>query len=232
MSPQLAVEAWGLTKTFDGKPPGENRSWVEAAAEGIRHVVRPPERKTVVDAVSLSVARGELFGVVGSNGAGKTTLLKLLSCLLYPDGGGGVVNGYDLLRERTSVRRSVVIARAGGWMGMLWQLTGRENLLFRARLCGLAGREAARRADYVLDRLEIAHKAHEHSWSWSAGESQKFNLAMTFIARTPLVILDEPTAHLDPRVSRLVREFVKEELHGRNGQTVLMGTHSSAASTA
>jgi ABC-2 type transport system ATP-binding protein len=179
----------------------------------------------VVDRASLSIERGEFFGIIGSNGAGKTTFLKLLSCLLYPDGGGGSVNGYDLLKERTDVRRSVVLAKAGGWLGMLWQLTGRENLLFRARMCGLSSTEAEKRADYVLEKLEIAHKAHEYSWNWSAGESQKFSLAMTFIARTPLVIMDEPTSHLDPRTSRLVRQFVKDELNRRNGQTVIMSTH-------
>jgi ABC-2 type transport system ATP-binding protein len=77
----------------------------------------------------------------------------------------------------------------------------------------------------VLERLEIAHKADEYSWNWSAGERQKFGLAMTFITRTPLVLLDEPTSHLDPRTARLIREFVKEDLNRRNGQTVLMSTH-------
>lgn len=225
MSTALAVETWDLTKTFKGNPPGGGRSWADVMVEGVKHLFHPPKKKTVIDRVNLSVQRGEFFGLLGPNGAGKTTLLKLLSCLLYPDGGGGTVNGYDILRERTAVRRSVVIAKAGGYLGTLWQLTGHENLLFRARMCGISGREAEKRADYVLDRLEIAHKAREHSWNWSAGERQKFNLAMTFIARTPVVMLDEPTSHLDPYISRLVREFVKEDLNKRNGQTVIMSTH-------
>ena len=191
----------------------------------MKHLFRPPKQKTVVDHVSLSVRSGEFFGIIGSNGAGKTTFLKMLSCLLCPDAGGGRVNGHDLVRQRSDVRRSVALAPAGGFLGMLWQLSGRENLLFRARLCGIPAAEAERRADYVLGRLEVAYKAHEHSWNWSAGERQKFALAMTFMARTPLVMLDEPTSHLDPRVSRLVREFVKGELNQRNGQTVMMSTH-------
>jgi ABC-2 type transport system ATP-binding protein len=221
--PSLAVHTWALTKTFRGHPPREDHAWTDALIEGVGRLFRPPERKTVVDRVDLAVEAGEFFGVIGSNGAGKTTLLKLLSGLLYPDAGGGAVNGYDLRRERSSVRRSVVIARSG--LTALWQLNGRENLLFRARMCGLSGPEAAERADYVLERLELTHKAYDYSWNWSAGEFQKFSLALTFIARTPLVLLDEPTSHLDPRTARLIRDFVTEELNRQNGQTILMSTH-------
>ena len=221
----LAVETWDLTKTFKGQRPNDGRNWTDAIADGVKALFRRPEKKTVVDRVGIEVERGEFFGIIGSNGAGKTTLLKMLSCLLYPDAGGGRVNGYDLRRQRMDVRRSVVLAKAGGWLSTLWQIDGRENLLFRARMCGLSRSEAEERADYVLERLELADKAHDYSWNWSAGEYQKFSLAMTFMARTPLVILDEPTSHLDPRTARLIRDFVKEELNRGNGQTVVMSTH-------
>ncbi len=225
MPTALAVETHELTKRFRGKPADEQRSWADALVELAKRALHPPETRTVVDRVSLSVRRGEFFGIIGSNGAGKTTLLKMLACLLYPDAGRGTVNGHDILRQRNDVRRSVVIAKAGGWMSTLWQLSGWENLLFRARMCGLSRTEALERARYVVERLEIGDKASEHSWSWSAGEAQKFSLAMTFIARTPVVMLDEPTSHLDPHVSRLVREFVREDLNRQNGQTVIMSTH-------
>ncbi len=219
------VETWDLSKTFRSRPHDEWRTWVEAAIDAVKDCVAPPFEKTVVDGVTLTIERGEFFGIVGSNGAGKTTLLKLLSCLLFPDRGDGRVNGYDLRRQPTAVRASVGIAPAGGFLGILWQLTAWENLLFRARLAGLSAVDARARARYVLDRLEVADKAHEYSWNWSAGERQKFSLAMTFVVRTPLVLLDEPTSHLDPRVSRLIRDFVKNELNRQNGQTILMSTH-------
>lgn len=221
-----AVETWDLTKSFKDDTPIGSQDWTDAMGKGVKHLFHPmKKRKTVIDSVNLSIKRGELFGLLGPNGAGKTTFLKLLSCLLYPDGGGGVVNGYDLRRERSAVRNSVAIAKAGGYLGTLWQLTGMENLLFRARMCGISGKEASERVNHVLDRLQIAHKAREHSWNWSAGERQRFNLAMTFIAQTPVVILDEPTSHLDPHISRIVREFVKEDLSRRDGRTVIMSTH-------
>jgi ABC-type multidrug transport system ATPase subunit len=220
-----AVVTEDLTKTYRGDAPDDNRSWGDALVDLAKRAWRQPEKKTVVDRVSLEVRQGELFGIVGSNGAGKTTFLKLLSCLVYPNHGSATVNGYDLVRQRSAVRRSVVIAKAGGWMSTLWQLSGRENLLFRARMCGLPAAEARRRTRYVLQRLELEHQADEHSWSWSAGELQRFSLGLCFIARTPVVMLDEPTSHLDPHVARLIREFVREDLIRDGGQTVLMSTH-------
>ena len=225
MSAEPIVEAWGLTKRFRGDPVDEQRFWAEAVYQEVKNQLRPPPTRTVVDGISLSVRRGEFFGIIGSNGAGKTTFLKMLTCLLYPDAGGGRVNGHDLLRDRSGVRRSVAIAGAGGFLGMLWQLDARQNLLFRGQLLGLPRGEAERRADHVLERLGVADRAHEHSMSWSAGERQKFNLAMAFIARSPVVMLDEPTSHLDPRVAREVREFARQELNREHGQTVVMSTH-------
>ncbi len=220
-SSRLAVETRDLCKDF--KDSKRNVNLVGA----VRGLLHPPKKRRVVDHVSLSIAQGEFFGIVGPNGAGKTTFLKLLCCMIYPDGGGGSVNNHDLLRERVSVRRSVVISPAQAWngVGLLWQLTGRENLMFRARMSGVPKSEASRRTDYVLERLGMTEKARTQSWGWSAGELHKMTLAMTFIARTPIVILDEPTSHLDPRVSRQIREFAKEELGRRNGQTVLFSTH-------
>lgn len=219
------VETDDLTKVYRGEPPPESRSWPDAIVDLAKRAWKRPDERAVVDGVSLEVRQGELFGIVGSNGAGKTTFLKLLSCLVYPDRGGATVNGNDLERQRSDARRSVVIAKAGGWMSCLWQLNGRENLLFRARMCGLSDREANRRADHILERLELTHKAHEYSWSWSAGELQRFSLGLCFVARTPLVMLDEPTSHLDPHVARLIREFIREDLSRAHGQTVIMSTH-------
>lgn len=219
-----AIETDDLTKIYRGEP-SDTKSWGDAIVDLAKRAIKRPEAKRVVDGVSLQVKEGELFGIVGSNGAGKTTFLKLLSCLVRADSGTAAVNGFDLRRQHNDVRRSVVIAKAGGWMSCLFQLTGRENLLFRARLCGLSRKEAEQRANFVLERLELTAKAHQYSWNWSAGEMQRFSLGLCFIARTPVVMLDEPTSHLDPHVARLIREFAREDLCREGGQTVLMSTH-------
>lgn len=223
-APELAIQTEGLMKSFKGRSDGD-RSWVTAVVRGGKRLFSQSKARVVVDRVDLAVRTGEVFGIVGANGVGKTTLLKLLSCLLYPDGGGGSVNGYDILRERMDVRRSIAIARAGGGLGLLWQLNGRDNLLFRARLSGIAGAEAVKRVDQLLDRLDLARKARSYSWELSAGEAQKFSLAATFISRAPVVILDEPTSHLDPQAAREIREFIKNDLNQANGQTIILTTH-------
>jgi ABC-2 type transport system ATP-binding protein len=220
------VQTWNLGKRYK-RTVRLRGNILKRTGAAMRNLIRRPEYQWVLQDVSLTIRQGEFFGVVGPNGAGKTTFLKLLSGLLYPDCGSGQVYGYDLLRDRGQVRRSVVIAPAQAWngVGILWQLTCRGNLLFRARLCGIRQAEALARADQVLERLQMAKKANDYTWNLSAGELHKLSLAMTFIAKTPLVILDEPTSHLDPEASRLIREFAKEELNRKNGQTVVLSTH-------
>lgn len=229
MNPKLssgyAVQTWDLTKSFKANAVGDDLPWFWAAIVGVKNRLSPPPKKTVVDHISFTVKTGEFFGILGANGAGKTTLLKLLSGILYPDSGSGTVNSHDLLRDRMAVRKSVATSKAQGWLGLLWQLSGRENLLFRARMAGVPGREANKRVDEILERLDLARKARSYSWELSAGETQKFNLATTFISRAPLVMLDEPTSHLDPQVAREVRAFIKQDLNKANGQTVIMSTH-------
>lgn len=224
-SQRYAIRTEGLTKSFKGDSGGDQMPWVFATVVGVKNLILPPPKRVVVDNVNLAVQTGEFFGVLGSNGAGKTTLLKLLACLLYPDAGGGTVNGYDILKERMSVRRSVTISKAQGGLGLLWQLSGRENLLFRARMSGLSNKEAVRKVDYIIERLGLGRKARSYSWELSSGEVQKFTLAATFISSAPIVMLDEPTSHLDPRVAREVREFIKQDLNKAGGQTIIMSTH-------
>ena len=219
-----AVEVDSLRKVYRGKPVDFQAAW----SEGLLHTLKnrlEGEQMVALDSVELEVRAGELFGVIGSNGAGKTTLLKLLACLLYPDGGTARVNGFDIKKQRTNARRSVVAVKAQGWLGLLWQLTGRQNLIFQAMMCGLSAGEAAERVDQVISTLELSGKAGDYSWNWSAGELQKFNLAMSMVARTPVVLFDEPTAHLDPRVAGQVRRLMKECLNEVNGQTVIMSSH-------
>jgi ABC-2 type transport system ATP-binding protein len=219
-----AIETTALRKVYRGRPVGHMASWTEALGHTIKNLIKG-EVKVALDNINLKVKSGDLFGVIGSNGAGKTTLLKLLSCLLFPDGGTARVNGFDIRKQRSEVRRSVMVIKTQGWLGLLWQLTGRQNLLFQAKMCGLPGAEAKRRVDRTLEMLEIENKANDYSWNWSAGEQQKFNLALSFVTPTPVVLFDEPTAHLDPHIAGQVRRFIKERVNGENGQTVVMSSH-------
>ena len=118
-----AHDAWGtvsiraLRKVYRDQQPDFGFSWTEAIVLALKRLFAPDRTKVALDDLSLDIRSGELFGIVGSNGAGKTTLLKLLSCLLYPDGGTAMVNGFDMRRERGSIRRSVLVVKAQGWLG-------------------------------------------------------------------------------------------------------------------
>jgi ABC-2 type transport system ATP-binding protein len=227
MTVETSIRAERLVKRYRhrGPQPG-GQDWAMEVVASVRDLLRlRSPRKTVLDGVSLEVRSGELFGLLGPNGAGKTTLIKLLTCLLYPDSGDAWVHGFNIRRQRRRVKSAFSLVPAQGWLGTLFYLSLRENLQFYARLSGIPEKDARSRIEEALERLEIADKSAELPWSLSAGQLQKLNLAKVFLLRTPVVFLDEPTAHLDPRVSHTIRSFVRDVLNRQLGQTIFMSTH-------
>ncbi len=224
----LAVQAWELTKTFKGKPPSTNRSWADAVAAGIKHLFRPPEKKTVVDRVSLSVRQGEFFGIIGANGAGKTTLIKCLATLLEIDGGEAVVNGFNVRTQPDQVRLSMNLVGSGHWVGFDWGMTVTQNLHFFGSLYGLNRAERHERIDRTMERLGLAHLAQETPRTLSSGERQRMLLAKGFMIQSPVFFLDEPTVGLDPGGIRDVCGFIQKELIGQSGTSGMLTTHRMA----
>jgi daunorubicin resistance ABC transporter ATP-binding subunit len=171
-----------------------------------------------LDGVSLTVGAGEVLGLLGPNGAGKTTLIRIVATLLSPDSGTVVVAGHDVGREPQAVRRSIGLAGQSAAVDEL--LTGRENLCLIGRLYGLGRREARRRADEVLERFGLAEAADRRVRTYSGGMRRRLDLAATLVGRPSVVLLDEPTAGLDPRSRRELWEFVDQL--AADGATVLL----------
>ncbi|MGN6669421.1 MAG: ABC transporter ATP-binding protein [Trinickia sp.] len=175
--------------------------------------------KHVVRDVSLRVARGEIFGFLGPNGSGKTTSIRLMCGLLTPDSGSGTCLGYDIIRE------SALIKRNFGYMTQrfsYWEdLSIRENLDFVARVYQLADRKGA--VERSLQSLGLASRASQLTGSLSGGWKQRLALAACMLHAPKLLLLDEPTAGVDPNARR---EFW-EELHrlAAKGISVLVSTH-------
>ncbi len=173
----------------------------------------------VVKDVALTVRRGEIFGFLGPNGSGKTTTIRMLCGLLTPDSGEGHCLGYDILRETRSIKRHV------GYMTQrfsFWEdLTIRENLAFVARMYGLVDRR--RRVDEALAHLGLTGRARQLAGTLSGGWKQRLALAACLLHEPELLLLDEPTAGVDPKARR---EFW-EELHALSarGISVLVSTH-------
>ena len=193
MSADLAIDVRGLNKSF-----------------GTKHVVKD---------FSLQVRRGEIYGFLGPNGSGKTTSIRMLCGLLRPDSGQGTCLGYDVVRETAAIKREV------GYMTQrfsLWEdLTIRENLEFVARMYGMRERRAA--VAQALRELSLQARQDQLAGTLSGGWKQRLALAACMLHRPKLLLLDEPTAGVDPQARR---DFW-EEIHAlaANGISVLVSTH-------
>jgi ABC-2 type transport system ATP-binding protein len=177
---------------------------------GTNHAVRD---------LALTVRRGEIFGFLGPNGSGKTTSIRMLCGLLTPDTGEGTCLGYDIIRETKAIKREV------GYMTQrfsFWEdLTIRENLNFIARMYGLKDRRA--RVEETLAHVGLVARADQLAGALSGGWKQRLALAACLLHDPQLLLLDEPTAGVDPKARR---DFW-DQLHGlaARGVTVLVSTH-------
>ncbi|MEP9396720.1 ABC transporter ATP-binding protein [Mesorhizobium sp. KR2-14] len=174
---------------------------------------------TVVDHVSMSVAEGEIVGFLGPNGSGKTTTIRMMCGLLTPDEGGGQVLGYDLRTEALKIKREV------GYMTQRFSfyedLTIAENLEFVARLYRL--KPVKQHVARTLEELGLVSRSNQLAGTLSGGWKQRLALAACIMHRPKLLLLDEPTAGVDPKARR---EFW-DEIHrlANEGLTVLVSTH-------
>ena len=185
----------------------------------VRNLVKRFGTKTVVDHVTMNVAEGEIVGFLGPNGSGKTTTIRIMCGLLTPDEGEGQVLGYDLLTESLKIKREV------GYMTQKFSfyedLTIAENLEFVARLYRL--RPVEEYVGRTLDDLGLSSRRNQLAGTLSGGWKQRLALAACIMHEPRLLLLDEPTAGVDPKARR---EFW-DEIHrlAQGGLTVLVSTH-------
>ncbi|MDO8330418.1 MAG: ABC transporter ATP-binding protein [Fluviicoccus sp.] len=175
--------------------------------------------KTVVDRLSMKVRRGEIYGFLGPNGSGKTTSIRMMCGLLTPDAGSGHTLGYDVLHEAAMIKREV------GYMtqrfGLYEDLSIRENLDFIARVYGTPQRRE--RVDKALERLDLVSRQKQLAGSLSGGWKQRLALAACMLHEPKLLLLDEPTAGVDPKARRDFWDEIHQLAH--DGITVLVSTH-------
>jgi ABC-2 type transport system ATP-binding protein len=189
----LVIDVDGLTKSFGGKK--------------------------VVDKVDMQVARGEIYGFLGPNGSGKTTTIRLLCGLLTPDAGRGTCLGHDILTESQRIKLEV------GYMtqkfSLYEDLSIRENLDFIARIYGLKHRRDA--VEETIEKLNLKGRAKQLAGTLSGGWKQRLALASCIMHKPKLLLLDEPTAGVDPKARREFWDEIHELADG--GLTVLVSTH-------
>jgi ABC-2 type transport system ATP-binding protein len=217
MQNENAIETFGLTKTFKSKLSAETGRWLLRKKE--------PRNVTAVDHLSLEIKRGELFGLLGPNGAGKTTLVKMLCTLLPPDEGTARVNGFDILKEQMSVKRSLGTLFSVGERGFFWRLSGYRNLEFYAAIYNVPRQKRQERIMEVLNLVGMKDSAFQLYQKYSGGMKRKLSLARTLLPDPPILLLDEPTTGLDVIASRNIRDFIKNTLSKEQCKTVLYTTH-------
>lgn len=177
--------------------------------------------RPAVAGLDLTVRAGEFYALLGPNGAGKTTSLRMVAGLLRPDSGGISIFGLDGLKNPVEAKR--VTAWVPDEPMIYDRLTPLEYLEFVAGLWGVEPGEAVRKAEQLLQWLQLAPHAHERCESFSKGMRQKVALAGALVHDPKLIILDEPLTGLDAASARLVKDVLLERV--RNGATVIMTTH-------
>src|SRR3954462_10503028 len=193
MSDELAIDVRGMTKRFGDR--------------------------TVVNDIALQVRTGEIYGFLGPNGSGKTTFIRMLCGLLRADAGSGTCLGFDVIKESEMIKRSV------GYMTQkfsFWEdLSIAENLDFVARMYGVKQRREAVHAS--IEHLGLAGREGQLAGQLSGGWKQRLALAACLIHEPKLLLLDEPTAGVDPGARRDFWDHIHELAH--QGITVLVSTH-------
>jgi ABC-2 type transport system ATP-binding protein len=175
-----------------------------------------------VNNVSLKIEEGEIFGLLGPNGAGKTTFISMLCTLLKPTSGTAKVNGFDIVKEQSQVRKSI---------GVVFQepsldnrLTGRENLEMHAGLYGVPKSERKKRIEEVLELVALSDRADELVKTYSGGMKRRLEIARGLIHYPKVLFLDEPTLGLDPQTREHIWDYIKK-LAQREHITILLTTH-------
>ena len=178
--------------------------------------------RVALAAVSFTVQRGEIFGLLGPNGGGKTTLFRILSTLLPPSAGTAQVCGCDVVTQRNAVRRRIGVVFQSPSLDK--KLTVVENLRHHGHIFGLHGEPLRQRLAELMQRFGLADRANELTEKLSGGLRRRVEIARGLLHRPELLLLDEPSTGLDPRVRREVGDYLAE-LRDREGVTVLVTTH-------
>jgi len=187
-----------------------------------RNLTRKFGNLTAVDDISFQVEKGEVFGLLGPNGAGKSTTISILCTILKPTWGTALVNGFDVVKNSSQVRKSI---------GIVFQdpsiddkLTGRENMVMHGDLYGVPRSQMKSRIDEVLKLVELEDRADSYMSTYSGGMRRRLEIARSLIHYPKVLFLDEPTIGLDPQSRDHIWSYIRELIKNED-ITVILTTH-------
>jgi ABC-2 type transport system ATP-binding protein len=186
----------------------------------VKQLTKKYARNLAVDHISFEVQKGQIVGFLGPNGAGKTTTMRMLTCFMPPTSGGATVAGFDVLEQPLEVKKRI------GYLPesppLYPEMETGEYLMFVGKLKGLSGAELEKRVDYVCERCAVADVRNKLLGRLSKGYRQRVGLAQAIIHNPDVLVLDEPTAGLDPKQINETRDLIK----GLAGDhTIILSTH-------
>ncbi|CAB1430296.1 unnamed protein product [Pleuronectes platessa] len=211
------LKDYSLHNEYLEKPPPDMKAGVS-----VRNLVKiySTGKKLAVDGLTVDFYENQITSFLGHNGAGKTTTMSILTGLFPPTSGTALINGYDILTDMDRIRK---------YLGMCPQhnvlfneLTVEEHIYFYARLKGLSRDEVKVEMDQMIKDVGLPHKRKELAKNLSGGMQRKLSVAIAFVGGSKIVILDEPTAGVDPYARRGIWELLLKYKHGR---TIILSTH-------
>lgn len=189
----------------------------------IQHISKSygKNRRKAVDALSLQVKRGEVFGLLGPNGAGKTSLIAMLSTLLKPSSGTASLLGFDVRRQPREVQRRIGLVPQD--LGLYPTLSCYANLDYFASLQGLTGKQKKERCEAVLAMVQLQDRARSVVSTLSGGMKRRLNIAVGLVHEPEILFLDEPTVGVDPQSRNFIFDYV--EALNAQGMTIIYTSH-------
>jgi ABC-2 type transport system ATP-binding protein len=190
----------------------------------VKNLTKKFDDFTAVDDLSFHVDEGEIFGLLGPNGAGKTTTIRMLCCLISKTSGEAKIAGYEVGNHTDSLAIRKMIGLVPDNVGLYEELSAYENLDYYGKLYECSDQERKESIEYFLRMLDLWDKRDQSVSDFSKGMKQKVALARALIHHPRLLVLDEPTANLDPESSRVVRDFILQ--FKQEGKTIFLNTHN------
>jgi ABC-2 type transport system ATP-binding protein len=193
------------------------------SVRGLKKIYLGHKPFLAVDDISFDLKPGEILGLLGPNGAGKTTTIQMLMGTLTPSSGSIEYFGLDFVKHRSEILKKVVFAST--YVSLPWNLTVKQNLEVFGRLYGMTGEKLNTRRDMLLERFGIEKKKKDSVASLSSGQITRLMLVKAFMIEPKIVLLDEPTASLDPDIAKDVCQFVLEQRE-KEGVSILFTSHN------